>query len=90
MYKNWIFVFKERTEKTFKSLEYKTQKQILMFVKKLEKSGNPRSIGEGLKGDKNIYWRYRVGNYRLLCIIQDNVLEVHAIKIGHRRDVYTK
>jgi mRNA interferase RelE/StbE len=62
---------------------------ILKWIKKhLEGTDNPRTIGKGLVGELTGLWRYRVGDYRLLCQIKDAVIEVEIVKIGHRREVY--
>ncbi|WP_432633080.1 type II toxin-antitoxin system RelE family toxin [Brachyspira sp.] len=53
--------------------------------KKLE---NPRSKGKSLAGNLKVFWRYRVGDYRLICEILDNELIIYAIKISHRKNVY--
>lgn len=50
---------------------------------------NPRAKGKPLAGKLHGLWRYRVGNYRLICEIQNEKLVVLVIKIGHRRDVYS-
>lgn len=49
---------------------------------------NPRSLGKPLKGELGIFWRYRVGDYRVLCEIQDDKLLILAAVIGHHRDIY--
>jgi mRNA interferase RelE/StbE len=50
---------------------------------------NPRASGKALTGDAlGVYWRYRVGDYRLICDIQDGRLCVLVIEIGNRREVY--
>jgi mRNA interferase RelE/StbE len=49
---------------------------------------NPRSTGKALTGPMGGLWRYRVGDYRVICEIQDEVLRVLVIEIGNRRDVY--
>ena len=49
---------------------------------------NPRSAGKALTGPMGGLWRYRVGDYRVICEIQDEVLRVLVIEIGNRRDVY--
>jgi len=55
-------------------------------VAKLE---NPRSLGQPLQGiTLDGLWRYRVGDYRIICEIQDKKLVVLALRIGHRREVY--
>ena len=50
---------------------------------------DPRSVGKALTGPQlGTYWRYRVGDYRLVCDIQDGTLCVLVIEVGHRREVY--
>lgn len=51
-------------------------------------SDDPRQSGKALKGELGEFWRYRVGDYRILCEIRDNELVILAAIIGHRRDVY--
>lgn len=49
---------------------------------------DPRRFGKALKGNLRGLWRYRVGNFRIICRIEDEVLSVLVITIGHRRDIY--
>lgn len=56
--------------------------------KNLEGCENPRAHGKGLTANRSGEWRYRVGDYRILCDIQDDVLIVEAFSIGHRSTVY--
>lgn len=49
---------------------------------------NPRHFGEPLKGNKTGFWRYRVGDYRIICEIQDEHLVVLALTVGHRKKIY--
>jgi mRNA interferase RelE/StbE len=49
---------------------------------------DPRRIGEALRGDKATFWKYRVGDYRLICDIQDDHVAVLVLAIGHRREIY--
>lgn len=50
---------------------------------------DPRQIGKPLKGSElGSFWRYRVGDYRLLCEIRDGALVVLVLEVGHRRDIY--
>ena len=50
---------------------------------------DPRTLGKALAGQKlGKYWRYRVGNYRVICDIQNNVLRVLVVGVGHRKQVY--
>jgi mRNA interferase RelE/StbE len=56
----------------------------------IEGCKNPRHFGEPLRGDFDGLWRYRVGDYRILCEIHDQKLIVLALAIGHHRDIYTR
>ena len=63
--------------------------RIYSWMKKnLVDCSNPRRIGKALTGDHAGNWRYRVGDYRILARILDDVVEIHVIEIGHRRNVY--
>ena len=73
--------------KEFRKLDKTIQKRIAALVDRVEASVNPRFSGKALKGnDKE--WRYRVGDYRLICEIKDWELIVWMVRIGHRREVY--
>ena len=81
--------FSDEAFKEFGKLDKYTQKLIDAWIRKhLETNENPRSFGKPLVGSKSGQWRYRVGDFRLLCLIQDDRLIVLVIKIGHRRDLY--
>ena len=56
--------------------------------KNLEGCENPRAYGKGLTANRSGEWRYRVGNYRILCNIQDEVLVIEVFAVGHRSSVY--
>lgn len=73
--------------KAVAKLDKPSQKRILEFVDKIEASINPRFSGKAISGrDKE--WRYRVGDYRLICEIKDRELIVWLVRVGHRREVY--
>ena len=55
---------------------------------RIEGCKNPRHFGEALKGGRAGLWRYRVGDYRIICHIRAEVLFVLALAVGHRRDIY--
>ncbi|MBQ9058593.1 MAG: type II toxin-antitoxin system RelE/ParE family toxin [Atopobiaceae bacterium] len=56
--------------------------------KHLENCDNPRVFGKALSANRSGEWRYRVGDYRILCMIQDDMLIVEVFSIGHHRSVY--
>jgi len=69
-------------------LDLPIQKRIFAFLARLPSYPSPRSVGEALSGNWAGYWKYRLGDYRLVCQIQDRRLVVIVAKAGHRRDVY--
>lgn len=82
----------EYTDRAIKSLR-KLDKSVLVMIKSwIEKnlvdSSDPRAKGKALTGDKKGYWRYRVGDYRILADIQDNKLVIIVVEIGHRKSIY--
>lgn len=75
-------------KKSLEKLDRNIQKRILDFLSDLETLENPRVKGKSLKGDLKEYWRYRVGDYRILSKIIDNELIILVIDIGHRKYIY--
>lgn len=57
---------------------------------RIEGGKNPRHFGEPLSGKLAGLWRYRIGDFRVICEIQDNRLVVLALSIGHRREIYRR
>ena len=78
-----------RFHKEFKKLDKYTKKMIKAWIEKnLIDCENPRTHGKGLTSNRSGQWRYRIGDYRLICEIQDNELIILALSVGHRKDVY--
>lgn len=78
-----------RFEREFKKLDRYTQRMIKAWIEKnLIGCHDPRVHGKGLTANRSGQWRYRIGDYRLLCEICDNELVILALTIGHRRDIY--
>ncbi|MBN2420498.1 MAG: type II toxin-antitoxin system RelE/ParE family toxin [Deltaproteobacteria bacterium] len=72
-----------------KEMDRPVQERILNWLsERIEGCKNPRHFGESLKGDGAGFWRYRIGDYRVLCEIQDEKVVVLVLTIGHRRGVY--
>lgn len=85
----WRVEFTETADRQLDDLDAQQSKRILKFVQKLTRLENPRGLGEALHGPRfGEFWKYRVGDYRLICKIEDDRLIVFVVKIGHRRDVY--
>jgi mRNA interferase RelE/StbE len=71
-------------------LDQQQGKRILKFLhERVAKLEDPRSIGKALHGSRlGEFWKYRVGDYRLICKIEDDRLIVLVLRIGHRKEVY--
>ena len=79
----------ERFKKEFKKLDKYTQKILRGWIdKNLVDTTDPRIHGKRLSADRSGQWRYRIGDYRLICQIKDNTLVILALSVGHRREVY--
>lgn len=81
-------IFADKARKEFLKLDKPIQKQIQTFIVKLQGLKDPRSSGKGLVGNLSGRWRYRVGDYRLVCEIDDDKILITILKIGHRNNVY--
>lgn len=79
-----------KAARQLQKLDKTTQIRILKFLKhKVAQSNDPRSLGKSLSGSVlGSYTRYRVGDYRIICDIQDSVITVNVLKVGHRKEVY--
>ncbi len=85
----WRIELSETANKQLAKLDKTEARRITKFLReRLVASDNPRIVGKALSGPLGGLWRYRVGDYRLICEIQDGVLCVLVLKIGNRRDVY--
>ncbi|MDP8163516.1 type II toxin-antitoxin system RelE/ParE family toxin [Pasteurella skyensis] len=78
--------------KSMKKLDIYTQKQIKSWIIKNNDliASNPRIIGKNLKGNLKNYWRYRIGDYRLLAQIEDDKLILILLSAGHRKNIYNQ
>ncbi|HUW41411.1 MAG TPA: type II toxin-antitoxin system RelE/ParE family toxin [Rectinemataceae bacterium] len=77
-------------KKQLERLDFGTRERLMRFMmERLPRLEDPRSLGEALKGTElGELWRYRVGDYRILCRIEDELVLVLVLRIGHRREVY--
>jgi mRNA interferase RelE/StbE len=86
----WAVEFDPDAVKDLKKLDRPVQSRILSFLReRVAALDDPRSIGEALAGAKlGNYWKYRVGDWRIICDIQDQRIIVRVLRVGNRRDVY--
>lgn len=85
----WKLNYSDKARKQLRKLG-ETQRAIVLswLDKNIDGCENPRVHGKGLTGDRSGEWRYRIGDYRVLCDIQEEKLVVLAFNIGHRSKVY--
>ncbi|MGB9236125.1 MAG: type II toxin-antitoxin system RelE/ParE family toxin [Terriglobales bacterium] len=87
--KAWRIEITRTAEKQITKLDRAAQRSILDFLReRVQTAADPRHLGKALRGDKKGLWRYRVGDYRLICDVQDERVVVLLLRVGHRKDVY--
>lgn len=85
----WKLNTTKQFEREFKKLDRSTQRLISGWIEKnLLSCENPRAKGKGLKSNRVGQWRYRIGSYRLICTIEEDVLLITALSVGHRKYIY--
>lgn len=86
---NWHVELSEQALKQLAKLDKSTASLITGWIRKnLEGCEDPRAKGKGLSANRAGQWRYRVGDYRLICDLQDERLIILTLEIGHRKGVY--
>ena len=89
MNSDWTIELSERAKRALSKLDRTAAKRITRFLlERVRTAHDPRDLGKRLSGGMKDYWSYRVGDYRLICEIRDEVLVVMVIEIGHRREIY--
>ena len=82
-------VFSDQARKDLRKMDRQVSVFILNWIRKnLEGCENPRMHGKALTGDKAGVWRYRVGDYRLICEIHDEEITILVLTAGHRKQFY--
>lgn len=86
----WTTEYTETARKQLRKLDKQIARRILDFMdERISGERNPRDTGKALTGNLlGAFWRYRVGDFRIICDIQDAKLCVLVVQIGHRREVY--
>jgi len=85
----WRIEYAQSVQKSVKKLDSGVRQRIREYLEhRVAQLDNPRQLGKPLKGEHTELWRYRVGDYRIICDIRDATLVVLVVRIGHRRTVY--
>jgi mRNA interferase RelE/StbE len=85
----WTIEFAKTASEQLRKLDKSAARRFLDFIEsRIAGLQNPRQSGKALTGPLGGFWRYRVGDFRVICEIQDSRLRILVIQIGNRRDVY--
>ena len=87
----WTIEFDRRALRDLQQCDRGVQRRIMDYLtQRVAPAASPRTLGEALTSTFAGLWRYRVGDYRVICRIEDARLMVLVVRIGHRRDVYDR
>lgn len=86
----WRIEFEDTALKELAKLDKQVARRILTFLReRVAVLDDPRSVGEALKGSRlGEFWKYRVGDYRIITNIEDGVMRILVLKVGNRREIY--
>ena len=85
----WVVEFDDAAAKELRTLDRHAQQEILRYLReRIATNDDPRRFGKALARELTGLWRYRVGNYRLICHLTDHRLIVLVLRVGHRKDIY--
>lgn len=86
---NYTVIFADKAQKQLEKLDRNIAALIIGWVEKnLQNCENPRLHGKGLIANRSGQWRYRIGDYRLICEIQEKEITILVLEVGHRRNIY--
>jgi mRNA interferase RelE/StbE len=87
--KAWRIEITRTATRQITKLDRRAQEEIMRFLReRLSSAENPRQWGRALQGENRGLWRYRVGDYRIICEIKDKEITILILERGHRKDVY--
>jgi len=85
----WKIEWEEEAVKELKKLDARAQRNIVRYLReKIATDQDPRRFGDPLRKELKGLWKYRIGQYRIICSIEDSNLLVLVVRVGHRRYVY--
>ncbi|MGI2035037.1 type II toxin-antitoxin system RelE family toxin [Rhizobium panacihumi] len=86
----WTIEIDDKARKQLRKIGKQNAERIISYLDtRVAPLANPRTVGRALEGQQfNHLWRYKVGDYRIICDIQDKKLVVLVVEVGHRREIY--
>ena len=86
----WRIEVDRDVQRAMKKLDRQIAKRITAKLREISQLDDPRIMGKALTGNLAGLWRYRVGDYRIVCDIEDGVLVILVVEVEHRREVYRR
>jgi mRNA interferase RelE/StbE len=87
----WTIEFDPAAQKELGGLDKPIARRVSKFLyERVAKLDDPRQIGERLQGTLSEFWKYRVGDYRIICSLEHSRLVVLVLRVGHRREIYSR
>ena len=85
----WQIEFDSEAEDDLKKIDREMQRRIMRYLRERIATGkDPRRFGAPLRRELSGLWKYRLGDYRIICRIEDKRVVVYVIRVGHRKDIY--
>ncbi|MGL5949490.1 MAG: type II toxin-antitoxin system RelE family toxin [Aeromonas sp.] len=84
----WQIELSTSAKKQLSKIDKAQAQRIIKHLRRIVMLENPRDVGKALAGNLRTYWRYRVGDYRIICDISDGEMVILALEIGHRNVIY--
>ncbi len=85
----WKIEYTDTAKRQLRKLDKPTARRIVDYLdERIAERENPRDTGKALTGPFGNFWRYRIGDYRIICDIQDDILRILVVQLGSRREVY--
>ncbi|MCI6275039.1 MAG: type II toxin-antitoxin system RelE/ParE family toxin [Coriobacteriaceae bacterium] len=86
----WRIEIDKDVQREMRKLDKQVAKRITAKLREVSQLDDPRSMGKGLTGNLAGLWRYRAGDYRIICDIEDGALLILVVDVAHRREVYKR
>ena len=85
----WKIEYTKTAREQLKKLPFDIASRVTEYMRERAAEA-PRQYGKAMKGNFSGFWRYRVGEYRVICSLHDDILVIEVIRIGHRKNIYKK
>jgi mRNA interferase RelE/StbE len=85
----WTIEYTDAARRQLRKLDKQSARRILDYMdQRIAPLEDVRSVGKALSGPLGEFWRYRIGEYRIICELQDKALRVLVVRVGDRKDIY--